>query len=90
MSINRATSAEQPENCRPWGNSQPLEKPLEAAAAHTRIDLNLVEVVVQLHKKLASELFQVQCVIIFVYETPYSVGFGLFRKYLELLALIWD
>lgn len=54
------------------------------------IDLNLVEAVVQLQKKPVSELFQVQCVILFVYETPYSVGFGLFRKYLELRAVICD
>lgn len=54
------------------------------------IDLNLAEAVVQLQKKPVSELFQVQCMILFVYETPYSVGFGLFRKYLELLAVICD
>lgn len=91
-SNNRVTSAGQPESCEAaaWGNRQPLEKPLEAAAAHTHIDLNLVEAVVQLQKKPVSELFQVQCMIIFVCETPRSMGFGLFRKYLELLALIWD
>lgn len=38
--------------------------------------------------KPAPELFQVQCMIIFAYETLFSVGFGLFRKYLELFALI--
>lgn len=37
--------------------------------------------------KPAPELFQVQCMIVFAYATLFSVGFGLFRKYLELFAL---
>lgn len=68
-----------------WGNNQPPEKPTGAAAAHRSVDLSLVEAVVQLHKKPVSGLFQEQCMIILVYETPCSVGFGPFRKYLELL-----